>query len=77
MTPHCSDTLLLKRARYEFEREGKTVRVEVRLEKGQRIQRRMLTRAGRVDGGLLTRHHLRLRRPRQDDGTFVGATSSN
>lgn len=39
-----SDSLLLERVRYELEREGETVRVEVRFDKWQRAQGQMLPR---------------------------------
>jgi hypothetical protein len=76
-----SDTLLLARVRYETERDGQTVRVEVRLGNWQRVQGQMVPlRVERRENDVMV-FSLDITSvsvgPRQDDGTFTAATSSN
>jgi hypothetical protein len=76
-----SDTLLLARVSYEIERDGQTVRVEVRLDNWQRVQGQMVPwRVERRENDVVV-FSLDLTSvavgSRQDDGTFTAAPSSN
>lgn len=76
-----SDTLLLERVRYEIERDGETVRVEVRLEKWQRVQGQMLPMSieRRENDALVLSLDISsvIVGPKQDDAIFTATTGSN